>query len=242
MASLNGTTVLVIGGSSGIGFRVAQFAQQRGARLLLGARNHERLGRAVEILREAGGEVESLPVDAHSEQSLRAFFEKVSAIDHLVSLIGEPMGGGFLSAGLEEIRHTIESKFFANVLIARLAAPKLREGASMTFTSGTGGRAQDAAGSYVGNLAVKALVEGLGVELAPRARANAVAPTWTETPLWDPVPVHERAATRKYFEKTIPLHRLATLDELASAYIFLMENSFVTGQQLAVDGGITLGS
>ncbi len=156
-------------------------------------------------------------------------------------MIGDPMGGGFLSAPLAEIRHTVESKFFANVRIARLAAPKVNEGGSLTFTSGTGGRAQDAAGSYVGNLAIRALAEGLAVELAPLARANVFAPTWTNTPLWASLPAAQRAATRKNFEETIPLRRTATIDELASAYLFLMANDFITGQQIAVDGGIMLG-
>lgn len=151
------------------------------------------------------------------------------------------MGGGFLSAPAAEIRRTIESKFFANLAIARLAAPLIRAGGSLTFTSGTGGRAQDAAGSYVGNLAIHALVEGLAVELAPRARVNAVAPTWTPTPLWKDVPEAELAATKVRFASAIPLGRTATIDELADAYLFLIHNTFIIGQQIAVDGGIMLG-
>ncbi|MCX4909025.1 SDR family oxidoreductase [Streptomyces sp. NBC_00878] len=96
--------------------------------------------------------------------------------------------------------------------------------------------------TVVGNLAVHALVERLAVELAPRARANAVAPTWTDTPLWAELPDAERAATKRHFAETIPLGRTATIDELAGAYLFLITNDFVTGQQLAVDGGIMLGS
>ncbi len=81
----------------------------------------------------------------------------------------------------------------------------------------------------------------LAVELASRARANAVAPTWTDTPLWSRLPEDERRARKADFARTIPLGRTAEIDELAQAYLFLMENSFVTGQQIAVDGGIMLG-
>ena len=89
---------------------------------------------------------------------------------------------------------------------------------------------------------IRALVEGLAVELAPRVRVNAVCPTWTLTPFWRDLPPEQVQATRDRFESAIPLRRLASLDELASAYLFLMTNGFVTGQPLAVDGGITLGA
>ncbi|MFB9619245.1 SDR family oxidoreductase [Brooklawnia cerclae] len=242
MADLNGTTVVVVGGSSGIGLRVAELAAERGALIILGGRDPVRLTSAANAVESAGADVTTLTVDAHDPASLGDFFERIEGFDHLVSTIGAPMGGGFLSAPLSEIRRTVESKFFANLNIARLAAGKLRDGGSLTFTSGTGGRAQDAAGSYVGNLAVHAMIEGLAVELAPAARVNAVAPTWTDTPLWADLPAEERAATKASFAETIPLGRTATIDELASAYLFLMENEFVTGQQLAVDGGIMLGA
>lgn len=243
MSELNGTTVVVIGGSSGIGLRVAERAAAAGARIVIGGRDSARLDAAAEAIGSSGGEVVAIPVDAHDEASLAEFFAQAPrTFDHLVSTIGEPMGGGFLTAELEQIRHTVESKFFANLHIARLAAPRLNESGSLTFTSGTGGRAQDAAGSYVGNLAVHALAEGLAVELAPRARANAVAPTWTDTPLWAHVPAQERADTKAHFSQTIPLGRTATIDEIADAFLFLMRNDFITGQQIAVDGGIMLGA
>lgn len=151
------------------------------------------------------------------------------------------MGGGFMEAEMETIEHVIHSKFMTNVLIGKLAAPHLNTGGSMVFTSGTGGRAQHACASYVGNLGINALVEGLAAELAPAVRVNAVAPTWTLTPFWRDVPADDLARTQTHFEENIPLKRLATMDELAAAYIFLMENGFVTGQRLAVDGGIMLG-
>ncbi len=242
MAGWDGTRVVVIGGTSGIGLRVAALAAAEGAELLIAGRDEQRLGGAIESLTAQGATVQGWVVDAHDDTALAAFFSTLEPFDHLVSTIGTPMGGGFLSAPLAEIRRTIESKFFANLTIARLAAPLVRDGGSLTFTSGTGGRAQNAAGSYVGNLAIHALVEGLAVELAPRVRVNAVAPTWTDTPLSAGLPEAERAATKADFSRTIPLGRTATIDELADVYVFLMGNGFVTGQQIAVDGGIMLGA
>ncbi|WP_066092190.1 SDR family oxidoreductase [Xanthomonas massiliensis] len=242
MSELKDKTLVVIGGSSGIGLRVAQLAAAEGARLVLVGRDGGRLEAARAGLATRGAAVETRQADAHDHAALEALFAGLPAFDHLVSMIGDVNGGGFLANDLATIRHVIESKFFTNVRIGQLAAARLREGGSLVFTSGTGGRAQDACGSYVGNLGIDALVEGLAVELAPRARVNAVSPTWTPTPFWRDVPHAQVEATRLHFEQTIPLRRTATIDELATAYLFLMKNGFVTGQHLAVDGGIMLGA
>jgi len=239
---LKGRRVVVIGGTSGIGLRVAERCAAEGATLVIAGRHPGRLAEATRQLQALGAEVTGAQLDAHDEVSVRTFFAQVGRFDHLVSMVGDVMGGGFLASDLDTIRHVIDSKFFANVRIAQLAAPLLNDGGSLVFTSGTGGRAQHACGAYVGNLGINALVEGLAAELAPRARANAVSPTWTLTPFWRDRPAEEKAATQAHFEQTIPLRRLASIDELARTYVFLMNNPFITGQHVAVDGGIMLGA
>ncbi|KAF1049795.1 SDR family NAD(P)-dependent oxidoreductase [Xylophilus sp.] len=239
---LKDRTVLVVGGSSGIGRRVAERAAEDGARLIIVGRNADRLAETAAALGGKAPFVATIQVDAHDHAALEAAFQSLPPVDHAVSMVGDVMGGGFLGADLAVIRHVIESKFFTNVRLAQLLAPQLRDGGSLVFTSGTGGRAQDACASYVGNLGINALVEGLAVELAPRGvRVNAVSPTWTLTPFWRDVPAEQIAAIRSRFENTIPLRRLAEIDELADAYLFLMKNGFITGQHVAVDGGIMLG-
>jgi len=155
-------------------------------------------------------------------------------------MAGGFMGGGFLNAPVDVIHKAIDEKLFANLAIARLAASHLRDQGSMVFTAGSGGRPHNASGAIVGNDAIRTLVQGLAVELAPRARANAVAPTWTRTPLWRDMSPEQIEATDKQFSSAIPLGRTARIDEVASAYIFLMENTFITGQTITVDGGLTL--
>lgn len=242
MGSLQHQTVAIIGGSSGIGFRVAQLAAEAGANLIVIGRDTGRLAEAKKMLETAGTKVETYAADAHDHEALEALFAVLPNVDHLVSMVGDVMGGGFLSASMTTIRHVMESKFFTNVKIGQLAAVKLNPGGSLVFTSGTGGRAQNACASYVGNLGINALVEGLAVELSPRVRVNAVSPTWTITPFWRDMPAEQLAATQQRFARSIPLGRTATIDELAGAYLFLMQNTFITGQHLAIDGGIMLGS
>jgi NAD(P)-dependent dehydrogenase (short-subunit alcohol dehydrogenase family) len=241
MASLQNKHLVVFGGSSGIGLAVAQLAAAQGADLTLVGRNQQRLQQAQSLLLEQGANVSLLAVDAHDHVALREAFGQLPPFDHLVSMVGDAMGGGFLNADMSLIEKVIHSKFLTNVLIGKLAAEKIRVGGSITYTAGTGGRAQHACASYVGNQGIVSLAQGLAAELAPKARVNCVAPTWTVTPFWRHQAEAQVEQTRQHFAEIIPLKRTAEIDELASAYLFLIQNDFITGQQIAVDGGIMLG-
>lgn len=242
MSDLNNKHLVVVGGSSGIGFRVAERAAQQGAVLTLVGRNQQRLAQASEALSQQGAEIRAtLAVDAHDHGALRAAFAQITPCDHLVSMVGDAMGGGFLAADMALIERVIHSKFLTNVLIGKLAAEKVRPGGSVIFTAGTGGKPQHACASLVGNQGIVMLVQGLAAEVAPKLRVNCVAPTWTVTPFWRDQPTEQVEQTRQHFASIIPLARTAEIDELADAYLFLMKNDFITGQQIAVDGGVMLG-
>jgi NAD(P)-dependent dehydrogenase (short-subunit alcohol dehydrogenase family) len=236
--AMTGKKIVIIGGSSGIGFGIAKLAQQAGNDLLLAGRNHQRLEQAAAQL--TGGNVTIATVDAHDEPDLERFFSEIGPCDHLVSMVGNPMSGGFLDCSMEKLREVMDSKFIANVLIGRLGRACVRAGGSLTFTSAVGGRPHLASGAYVGSLAIDALIEGLAIELAPDIRVNGVAPTFTETGLWMKLAPEQLATIRQRFVDRIPLGRLAKIEEVASAYLYLMSNNFITGQRLAVDGGIRL--
>jgi NAD(P)-dependent dehydrogenase (short-subunit alcohol dehydrogenase family) len=231
--------VLIIGGSSGIGYEIARQTSALGAQLTIVGRSQADLVAAAAKL---GGTVKTAVLDAHDDPAQEKFFAQLVAVDHLVSMVGDSMTGGFLTTTPETMRHVLHSKFWSNWLIGRHAAAKLREGGSITFTAGTGGRAQDICASYVANRAVDALVHGLASELAPRLRVNAVSPTFmgAETAFWKDMPAQELEKTAAAFSDGVPLKRLATVEEVASAYVYLMSNDFITGQVLAVDGGVML--
>jgi NAD(P)-dependent dehydrogenase (short-subunit alcohol dehydrogenase family) len=96
--------------------------------------------------------------------------------------------------------------------------------------------------SYVANLGIGALVAGLAHEMAPRHRVNAIAPTFmgTNTAFWRNLPADDLQLMQSVFMEQVPLKRVATTAEVASAYLHLMTNTFITGQVLAVDGGVML--
>jgi NAD(P)-dependent dehydrogenase (short-subunit alcohol dehydrogenase family) len=238
--------VVIIGGSSGIGFEIARQTRALGARLTIVGRDRAKLVAAAEKL---GGTVKTAVLDAHDDAAQEEFFSKLAAVDHLVSMVGDSMAGGFMATTPETMRHVLHSKFSSNWLIGKYAAPKVRDGGSITFTTGTGGRAQEISASYVANLGIGALVQGLASELAPRIRVNAVAPTFMGkgTAFWkdgrwskEVLPPQDLKETIAGFTDSVPLKRLATVEEVASAYVYLMGNNFITGQVLSVDGGVML--
>jgi NAD(P)-dependent dehydrogenase (short-subunit alcohol dehydrogenase family) len=236
---MDGETVLVIGGSSGIGYEVARQAGALGARVVIAGRDQTKLSAAAERLGEA---VRAVRLDAHDETALERVFSELEPVDHVISMVGDSMAGGFLTTPPETMRHVWHSKFYSNWMIGRHAAGVLAEGGSLTFTSGTGGRPQEISATYVANLGITALVQGLAAELAPRGRVNAVAPTFmgAATAFWRSVSADELDSLQAGFAQSVPLGRLATVSEVASAYLQLMRNTFVTGQVLAVDGGVML--
>ena len=234
---LEGKRLVVIGGSSGIGLEIARQARGEGASLIITGREPAKVSRAASIL---GGDTQGLSGDAHDHAALEEFFTALPQFDHLVSMIGDTMAGGFLQTPLETMRHVLHSKFWTNLLIARFAASHIRSGGSMTFTSGSGVRAQEAAASYVANQALTAMAQGLGSELAPRVRVNVVAPAFMDTALWRAKPREEIEARIRSYSQINPLARLGTPEEVASAYIFLIVNTYTTGQVLQIDGGMML--
>ncbi|QMU09007.1 SDR family oxidoreductase [Levilactobacillus suantsaii] len=237
--TLDQQTILIVGGSSGFGYAVAQRVVAAGADVYLIGHNAERLQHAQDRL-AAGSAVTTAALDAQDPQALRDFFATAPAFDHIISFLGGAMGGGFLDNSVAAIRQAIEDKFFANLQLAQIAVKHLNDHGSLTLTSGAGGHPYDASGAIIGNQAINTLVAGLAVELAPNYRVNAVAPTWTPTGLWRKLTPEQIKAQQQAMSASIPLKRTGTVEEVAAAYLYLLQNGFVTGQVLAVDGGIDL--
>ena len=238
--ALEGARVLVLGGTSGFGRQVAQEAAEAGAKVIVVGRDKARLEQAVTALRETGAAVGGAALDVAQPAAVEALAAQIGQVDHVVSMLGSAMSGGFASAPWDDIQGAVQAKLFDNLRVARAIAPVIAEGGSLTFTAGTGGTPDNSSGAFLGNEAIATMVRGLAVELAPKARVNAVSPTWTLTGLWrdlDPATLEETATQ---MAGVIPLGRTATVAEVASAYLFLMESTFVTGHTLPVDGGMAL--
>lgn len=233
--------LLIVGGTSGFGETVAQQALAAGATVHVVGHSQAHVDAALERLQAEAPVVIGTALDAQDADQLGVFFSCQPKFDHVLSFLGGAMGGGFLDNDVATIRQAIEDKFFANLQLAKAAVGHLNAHGSLIFTSGAGGHPDDASGAIIGNQAINTMVAGLAVELAPDFRVNAVAPTWTPTGLWRNLTSQQVDQQAHDFAQGVPLKRVATKAEVASAYLYLMQNDFVTGQVLHVDGGVDLG-
>ncbi|GAB2872238.1 SDR family oxidoreductase [Paraburkholderia jirisanensis] len=238
-SSLQGRRVVVAGGTSGIGFAVAEAAARAGAEVTIASSNAQRVHAALEQL-PAGTRGEA--IDFTNEASVKAFFDKVGAFDHLAYTAGESL---FLQTvaemSIEEARKTFDVRYWGAVTAVKYAAPHLRAGGSITLTSGVASTRPlptwVVPSSILG--AMEALTRALAVELAP-LRVNAVAPGVLRTNLWSNMTEEDRNGLYEFIAGKMPVQRVGEASDVAQTFLYLMQQGFSTGQVIVVDGGHVL--
>src|SRR5688572_231674 len=231
---LAGKRVVVIGGSEGMGYAVAQAAAASGAQVLIASRSAQKLAAARATL---GGAVETDTLDVTDEARVRAFFERCGAIDHLVTTAAVVNRKPFFEVTAAEGHAAFESKFWGQFYAARYAAPQIRGNGSIVFFSGISSR-KGMPGLVVTsaiNGAVEALCRSLALTLAP-VRVNAVCPGFIDTPGHDD-PAGRRRQVLAQVAAAIPARRVGTPAEVAQTALYLMQSEFTTGTVVDIDGG-----
>lgn len=232
---LKGQTVIVIGGSSGMGFETARRARSEGANVIIAGRDPDHLRVAAEEL----GDVRSAAVDAYDANALEAFMRSFTApIDHVMVTAGGPYYAPLREMDLSQALRTMHDHFQVMLQLARESIERVRPGGSLLFISGTGAR-RPAIGLAIATAmtaATPALIANLALELAP-IRVNVIAPGFVDTPLSASLLGNNLEQRRQQLRDTLPIGRVVGPSDVAKLAIHLMTNTAVTGATYDIDGG-----
>ncbi|WP_421857690.1 SDR family oxidoreductase [Oricola sp.] len=233
---LTGQKVVITGITSGIGRASAELLLSRGAEVFVSARSQAKLDKA---LGELDGPVSGHVLDLLDVDAIPAFFDRVGQFDHLVTPAASGMFALIREMDFPAAREILESKQWGQLQTVHHGVRKISEKGSITLFSGTvtqkplpGATMFAAAGG-----ATEAAARIWGLELAP-IRVNTIAPGIIDTPVWANLMGDEAAAEAKAgFAGSLPVGRVGTAADVAKAVAFLIDNDFVNGITLVVDGG-----
>jgi NAD(P)-dependent dehydrogenase (short-subunit alcohol dehydrogenase family) len=236
--SLQGTKVIIVGGSSGLGLATARAALAKGAQVTVTGRSKERL-RAAQS--ELGDGLETAAVDALDEAAMQAFLESRDGIDHLFVTIGSYVADHHLEPVMDTLRGPLDTRLIAALHATKFALAKMSDEGSITLMSGTA-TVRPIPGTSMSSAscgAVEGLMRGLAVDFAP-IRVNALRAGFFDTPFLDDVLGNQRAAVVADLEARLLVGRIGRPEEAAAAVVFMMETGYVTGSCLTIDGGGSL--
>ena len=234
MNALRGQTVVVLGGSAGIGLETARRARAEGADVILTGRNPERLETAALEL----GALSSAAFDATDFGRLEQFFAELPAFDHVMVTAGAPYYAPLAEIDFARASQFVEQHLLLPVRLARLAAGRIRPGGTLVFMSGTGARRPAVGLALTAALtaALPALTANLALEIAP-VRVNLIAAGFVDTPLSAALLGDALDDRRAQLRATLPIRRVVGPEDVAALAVHLMTNTALTGATYDVDGG-----
>jgi NAD(P)-dependent dehydrogenase (short-subunit alcohol dehydrogenase family) len=235
MTQVRGQTIVVIGGSAGIGLETGRQARAEGADVILTGRNPERLEKAASEL----GARSTATFDADDSAALEDFFAQLNGpIDHVMVTAGGPYYAPLAEMDFDEGRRALQQHPMLMAGVARYGAGKMRPGGTLVFMGGTGGR-NPANGVGLGSAmtaALPALTASLALEIAP-VRINLIAAGFVDTPLSAALLGDQLDKRRDQLRAMLPIGRVVGADDVAALAVHLMTNTALTGATYDIDGG-----
>lgn len=235
---LSEKTVIIFGGTSGIGLAAAIQAKACGAKVIVIGSNPDRAERAANTHNLDGWQA----ADITKPDDIYTALAGIPRVDHLVLLAGTFVAGKTLEADTAYLHRAFDERIWASIHALRALGDRLSKDGSVTFISGALADRPNAYGTAVlaaASAAMEALARGLALELAP-IRVNTLSPGPIDTPILAKAMGDGRDGFVAALEKTLPLHRLGTAKEAGAAVVFLMSNGFMNGATINVDGGARL--
>jgi NAD(P)-dependent dehydrogenase (short-subunit alcohol dehydrogenase family) len=227
-------TVVVIGGSAGIGLETARRAKAEGADVIITARSPDRLER---VGLELGARV--VAFDATDFDRLGRFFGDLpTPIDHVLVTGPGPYYAPLAEFDLDAARRNVEAHLFLPLQVARFAAAKMRPGGTLLFMGGVEGRRTAVGLAFIAGLtaALPAMTRNLALELAP-VRVNLIAAGFVDTPLSAALLGDQLEARREQLRTTLPIRRVIGPADIAVLAVDIMANTALTGATFDIDGG-----
>ena len=229
--SLAGKKVVVVGGSSGIGLATAELAKREGAAVIIASRNAARLDAIAEKMNAI-----AIAADVTNDASVENLFRRTGPVDHVVITAAQLRTGPFKTVSMDDVRTTMESKFWGAWRVARAA--EFRPGGSLTLVTGYLSVRPRPNSVIVGavNGALESLAKGLALELAP-VRVNAVSPGIIDTPIRAAMPEDARRDMLAKAAAALPVGRVGLGEDVAQQILAFMTIGFATGSIVYLDGG-----
>ncbi len=232
---LLGHTVVLIGGSAGIGLETARRARREGADVVLTGRDPERLKRAALDVDARS----TAAFDANDPAALKRFFDGLpDPIDHVLVTAGGPRYGPILEMGSDQVRDALSDHVVLGLEVARNIAGRMRPGGTLLLMGGTGGRriSRELGIASAATAVLPPFTAALALELAP-ARVNLIAAGFVDTPLSASLLGEGLDARREELRATLPIGRVVGPADVAALAVHIMTNTALTGATYDIDGG-----
>jgi NAD(P)-dependent dehydrogenase (short-subunit alcohol dehydrogenase family) len=237
--TLKGKRVVILGGSSGLGLATAQAAAQEGAEIVIVSSSRERIDSALETLPVS---TQGYAADLRAEENIKALFEQIGVFDHLVYTAGENISLSMIAdTDIIKAQEYFKIRFWGAYAAIKYGGPFINRGGSISLTSGIASQRPGAGWSLGACIcaAVEGLCRAMAVELAP-IRVNAVLPGVIRTNLWSGMTEADRNGLFDHVGNSLLVKRIGEAEEIAQTFLFMIKQSFATGQCYTVDGGASL--